>query len=125
MYSSTMKWRHQRKGEVGVAEGELPAAFRGRTLPAAPAHVGPTPMDVSVPEGQAPLVALGPPGPPVPPPGLPAPGLPPAQVAAIVEALASSQAFAAAIAARVFATPASAAAELDEVVLAPGGPNGE
>ncbi|XP_077547904.1 uncharacterized protein LOC144160471 [Haemaphysalis longicornis] len=102
LYSSTMRWKHQRRGEVGVAEEELPAAFRGRTLPAAPAHVGPTPMDGSVPEGQAPLIALGPPAPPpppppVPPPGLPAPGLPPAPVAAIVEARASSQAFAAAI----------------------------
>lgn len=82
----------------------------------APAHLGKggaALMDVSAAEDQAPLVALGPLGAVLPLPGQPAPGLPPAQLAAIVEALASGQAFAATIAARVFSTPASDAAQLN------------
>lgn len=46
--------------------------------------------------------------------GQPTPGLSPARLAAGVQALAYNQAFAAAIAAWVFAIPASAAAEMED-----------
>lgn len=88
-------------------------------LPKVEIPTGAALMDVGAAGDQAPLVALDPPGVPLPLPGQPLPGFPPAQLVAIVKALSTSQAFAAAIEVRVFATPASAMAEVDEVILAP------
>lgn len=116
-FVSARDWKTQRKGETAVLEAQLIEIFRGRTLRAPPTRQ--TQVGALVPIGDAatssPLASNfgGTPG------DLLTPGLLTPDLTTIVEALARHPGFAAAIAARVFSTPAVSAAEMDDVLMAP------
>lgn len=120
-FFSSKRWERQRKGERAIPEACLHQLFQGRTLPldlgrrgveAAPAAAGGATV-------QAPFVDLDQPGPQHSPAGIQTPEFPPAQLEAVVQALTANGAFTAAIVSRVFATPASATAELEDVIMVP------
>lgn len=116
-FVSAWDWKSQRKGETAVPEAQLIEIYQGRTLRAPPTQQVQIAVLVPV-EGAASSSTMTPnfgftPGDP------PMPGFSTADLATIVDALAQHSGFNAAIAARVFATPAASAAEIKDVLMAP------